>query len=191
MTAKLSARRPSSYQRPRPRVAAPASPCETPTLMLESQASAGVPVQHQREGTTPRHATSLGKGTVMHAHEALIRERYQALADRDLGKLAGLLTDDVKWRVPGSNPLAGEYHGRAEVVGFFRRLIDLTGGTSHVEPLAIFADESWGVAVEGGSAAGFADRHVTVYRFRGHRIAEASFHPGDQYTLDRYWRKRS
>ena len=127
---------------------------------------------------------------MVHPHHALIRKRYQALADGDLDTLAELLTEDVVWRVPGHNPLAGEHHGRAEVVAFFRRLIDLTGGTAHVEPLAVFADDNWGIAIEAGSALGFAARHVSVYRFRDDLIAEVSFHPGDQYALDGYWQGR-
>jgi len=45
----------------------------------------------------------------------VVRRMTWALAARDAEAAAGLLTDDVAYHFPGSNPLSGTYRGRDEV----------------------------------------------------------------------------
>jgi uncharacterized protein len=127
----------------------------------------------------------------MHLNEALIRRRYELLARRDLDSLVQLLSDDVAWHVPGRNPLAGDYRGRAQVIELFSKLLNLTGETARVGLEDVLANDRFAVALEAGTAGRgkrrVSTRNVTVYRIEEGRIAEVWFHPSDQYVLDAFW----
>jgi hypothetical protein len=51
------------------------------------------------------------------------------------------LADGVKWHVSGGSPLAGEYVGKAEVLNFFRKMMQLYGGTLRIQVVDILAGE--------------------------------------------------
>jgi uncharacterized protein len=59
----------------------------------------------------------------------ILRDNYDAFARGNADPLMGSLADDVKWHVSGGSPLAGEYVGKAEVLGFFGKMMQLYGGT--------------------------------------------------------------
>ena len=42
------------------------------------------------------------------------------------------LAEDVLWHVPGRGPLSRDYHGHAEVLGFFEHFRELSGGTFRI-----------------------------------------------------------
>jgi ketosteroid isomerase-like protein len=64
-----------------------------------------------------------------HPNEDLLRKGYAAFVEGDLDTVMGLFTDDIKWHVPGSNPLAGDYTGKEEIGAFFGKFMELTNGT--------------------------------------------------------------
>ena len=59
----------------------------------------------------------------------LIRGGYDAFARGDIPKVLELFADDIRWHVPGRSPLSGDYKGHGEVVGFFGKSMELSGGT--------------------------------------------------------------
>ena len=62
----------------------------------------------------------------------LMRRTLDAFLSGDGPTLAQVFSQDVVWRVPGNSLLARDYKGQAEVLGFFGRLMELTGGTFRV-----------------------------------------------------------
>jgi YbgC/YbaW family acyl-CoA thioester hydrolase len=93
--------------------------------------------------------------------------------------------------VPGTSPIAGNYHGREAVTGYFRLRRGLAGGAirvakrsqaHHDEALVQLAD---GQAPLGGHKAVW--RTAGVYRVADGRIAEAWLVPLDQEHFDRVW----
>jgi ketosteroid isomerase-like protein len=60
--------------------------------------------------------------------EFLARQR-EMYAGKDLDSVEALLAEDVVWHVPGTSPIAGDYHGRDAVIGYFRRRRELAGGS--------------------------------------------------------------
>jgi hypothetical protein len=54
---------------------------------------------------------------------------YDAFLSDDFETLAAALADEAFWSVGGGTLISGEYRGRAEVVGLFRRIKELSGGT--------------------------------------------------------------
>jgi ketosteroid isomerase-like protein len=120
----------------------------------------------------------------------LARQRAM-YAGGDVAPVGDLLAEDVVWHVPGTSPIAGDYRGRAAVLGYFRRRRQLAGGAiaitkiaeaHHDEALVQLAD---GRAMIGGEEVAW--RTAGVYRVAGGRIAEAWLVPLDQEQFDRVW----
>lgn len=116
------------------------------------------------------------------------REMY---AGGELGPLIELLAEDVVWHVPGTSPIAGDYHGREAVLEYFRRRRELAGGeiqiakegeAHHSEALVQLAD---GRAALGGEQVVW--RTAGVYRVAAGTIAEAWLVPLDSERFDRAW----
>lgn len=63
----------------------------------------------------------------MHANEELLRSTYAAMARGDGRALAGVLTPDTAWVIPGSSKLAGRYTGPDEIFGFWKLVAEQTG----------------------------------------------------------------
>lgn len=118
----------------------------------------------------------------------LVEQFYEALGRGDVGRILGLVTDDVLWEVPGPTdilPFAGAWRGRDAVAEFFERFnsvvdVDQFTPTQYIiqgNTVAALADvrgraKATGVTYEQGIA-----HWITV---RGGRIAAL------QYYMDTY-----
>jgi ketosteroid isomerase-like protein len=105
---------------------------------------------------------------------------------------AARVGDDCVWTVGGTSAIAGEYRGRDAVLGFFRRLHELTGGTYGVEPLWELDDGTRGVAyyrARGSRPDGRAIDldQALVYALDGGRWSEVRALPFDQGLFDAFW----
>jgi ketosteroid isomerase-like protein len=54
---------------------------------------------------------------------------YAAFAQGDIPTVLQAFDKEILWRVPGRGPLSRDYHGHEEVLGFFKRVMELSGGT--------------------------------------------------------------
>ena len=55
--------------------------------------------------------------------------------------------EGLRYHVPGRSPIAGDYEGAAQVVEFFGRLFELSGGTFRVELHDVVANDQHTVAL--------------------------------------------
>ena len=126
-----------------------------------------------------------------HPNEDLLRKGYAAFGEGDLDTVMGLFADDIKWHVPGRNPLAGDYSGKEEVGAFLGRAMELTNGTFRVDVHDLLANDDHGVALvhltaeRDGKSLDSNDVHV--WHIRDGRATEQWIHPGDQYAADEFW----
>ena len=122
--------------------------------------------------------------------EFLIRQR-KMYAGGDLGAVGQLLAEDVVWHVPGTSPIAGDYGGRAAVIGYFDLRRRLAGGTIRVAVKGLAHHREALVQLADGRARlGVNDvvwRTAGVYRVADGRIAEAWPVPLDQRHFDQVW----
>jgi acyl-CoA thioesterase FadM/ketosteroid isomerase-like protein len=122
--------------------------------------------------------------------EFLARQRrmYEGGALQPVEKL---LAEGVIWHVPGSSPIAGDYHGRASVTAYFRLRRELAGGSIEITKVTEAGHDAALVQLADGRASlGGAEavwRTAGVYRVAGGRIAEAWLVPLDQQHFDRVW----
>jgi ketosteroid isomerase-like protein len=106
--------------------------------------------------------------------------------------LRELLTDDVVWRVPGDNAIAGVYTGIDAVLAYFAQRRDLAAGTFRLHPGELLVGEGEHAAVLTGGTAQFhrAEQSwstVGLYRVRENRIAACWLLPLDPAQFDRIW----
>jgi uncharacterized protein len=58
----------------------------------------------------------------MGAKATLVQNAYAAFGRGDIAAVLDMLSDDVEWSSPRTLPHGGEFHGRAEVGGFFKAI---------------------------------------------------------------------
>jgi uncharacterized protein len=80
---------------------------------------------------------------------------FAAFAGGDPRALVEVIAEDAVWRVPGTAPVAGDYHGREVILELFRHTRRLTEGTYRSELQWALADD---------------DHAVALYRARGRRL---------------------
>ena len=57
-----------------------------------------------------------------HSNEDLARRGYDAFTRGDMQAVSDVFADDIVWHVGGRSPLAGDYRGKDEVLGFLAKL---------------------------------------------------------------------
>ena len=90
-----------------------------------------------------------------HANEDLVRQGYKAFGEGDLETLGSLYSPDAVHSATGNNPLAGDYRGVDDILAYYGRLFELSGGT--------FSAELKATKVEGD------DKVVATHRNKGQR----------------------
>ena len=61
------------------------------------------------------------------------RKAYAAFGSGDIATLLDLIAPDCIWHVGGNNPLAGDYVGHEQILGYFGQLAGMTDGTFKAE----------------------------------------------------------
>jgi ketosteroid isomerase-like protein len=127
-----------------------------------------------------------------HPNADLVREGVAAFQRGDLDALQRLyFAEDIGYHVPGRSPVAGDYKGTAQVLAFFGRLFELSGGTLQVELHDVVANDQHAVAllVIRAERAGkqLQDNTVLTCHIRDGKITEIWSHDTDLYAVDEFW----
>lgn len=126
-----------------------------------------------------------------HPNEDLARRGYAAFGAGDVDTLRTLIAPDCVWHVPGRSPLAGDYRGLEEILGFFAKSGELTGGTLRLEIHDILANDDHVVVLSESSAERdghrLEGRSSDVYHIRDGKVAEHWTCPVDALAWDEFW----
>ena len=119
------------------------------------------------------------------------RNGFRAFAEGDAATMLELLDEDIVWRIPGRNKLAGTHDGRDATLAVLRRTAELTAGTYRIDLRYAVADEEHVVAVYGASGRR-GDRtldidQALVVRVADGRWVEVDAVPFDQHAFDEFW----
>ena len=117
-------------------------------------------------------------------------------AGGDVEAVRTLLTDDVEWRVPGKNAIAGTYRGVDEVLEYFRKRRELAADTLRLHPgdLLVGAGDCVAALTDGTATLGGVEHRwstVGLYRLAEARIAACWLLALDQAEFDRVWSSAS
>ena len=129
-----------------------------------------------------------------HPNEDLVRDGFAAFERGDMDALRKqIFTDDVRWHNPGRGPISGDYEGTEQVIQYFARVFELTGGTFSLELHDVLANDEHAVALitVRGERAGkqLTDNEVLTYHIRDGKISEVWTHTTDLYAADEFFRK--
>ena len=125
------------------------------------------------------------------SNATIIRKAYNDFAQGDIPAVLAVFDALITWHVPGHSPLSGDYKGPNEVVGFFQRTMELSGGAFGIEVHQILAEDEVVVALvtvkaeRNGQAATFPEVHV--WRLAKAKVTEFREFQGDEQTEDRFW----
>lgn len=82
-----------------------------------------------------------------HPNAAVVRDGFEAFQRGDIDKIRTLMADGMEWTVLGDNPMAGVYKGKAEIVGYFGKLIMETEGTLSIDYIDFIGNDEKVVAI--------------------------------------------
>lgn len=68
-----------------------------------------------------------------HPNEELVRQGYKAFGEGDMDTLRSLFAPDAVHSATGSSPIAGEYKGVDDILGYYGKLFELSDGTFTAE----------------------------------------------------------
>jgi uncharacterized protein len=127
-----------------------------------------------------------------HPNEDLVREGFAAFTRGDMDALRNqFFAADVRWHVPGRSLLSGDYEGPEQVIQFFTRIFELTGGTFSVELHDVLANDEHAAQLLTirGERAGkqLNDNQVLVYHFRDGKVSETWTQVTNQYAVDEFF----
>jgi uncharacterized protein len=126
-----------------------------------------------------------------HPHITVASGFYDSLAKGDMDVLRDLLTDDVVFHVPGRGPMARDYRGKDEVLGYLARLAQATTGTLRLEPqdYLVGADRVAVLLTIHGERDGRSldDHGLQLFRITDGKISERSSYPHDPYSVDEFF----
>ena len=136
------------------------------------------------DGTTTETASAEANG-------ALIASAYDAFSRGDVPSAIAAFAEDIFWQVPGRGPLARDYRGHAEVLGFFEHFMALSAGTFRLqvddvlakgERVVVLCTES---ARRGGRS--WSSPQVHVWTVKDGKATVFREYPGDQQAEDEFW----
>src|ERR1700704_3268289 len=64
-----------------------------------------------------------------HPNEELVRQGYKAFGEGDMDTLRSLFAPDAVHSATGNSPLAGDYKGVDDILAYYGKLFELSGGT--------------------------------------------------------------
>jgi uncharacterized protein len=124
-----------------------------------------------------------------HPNEDLLRRGYAAFGTGDLETVFGMFSSDILWHNGGSNQVSGDYRGHEAVMGFFGKLMEITGGTFQLEVHDVLANDTHGTVLVTARAERdgqpFAVREVNVWHLADGKATEFWVFPEETAELDK------
>jgi len=129
--------------------------------------------------------------TAVSANGALIKGAYDAFSRGDIPAAMAVVAEDIFWHVPGRGPLARDYRGHAEVLGFFARFMELSNGTFRlrIDDVLASGDRVIVLCTESAQRGGrtWTSPQVHVWTVKEGKATVFREYEGDQQTEDEFW----
>ena len=126
-----------------------------------------------------------------HPNEDLLRRGYEAFGSGDMDTVLAIFADDIAWHVGGSNQTSGDYHGHQEVMGFFGKLMELSGGSFHLDIHDILANDTHGVVLVTARGEGdgqtLAAREANIWHLADGKATEFWAFAEDQAAIAQFF----
>jgi len=117
--------------------------------------------------------------------QQILKGNYDEFAKGNVDSLMSSLADDITWHVSGGSPLAGEYVGKAEVLSFFGKMMQLYGGTLRLQLVDILVGER-NAAVLTQEESQYAGKKLTFRSVHLWEVRDGKFSAFHVYYDDAY-----
>ena len=136
-----------------------------------------------------------GRRTLGESDAAIIRKAYEDFAQGDIPAVFAVFDAAITWHVPGHSPLSGSDAGHDQIVGFFRRTMELSGGAFSIDVHNVLADGDLVVSLvtvdarRNGVSVSFPEVHVR--QTKNGKAIEFRKYRGDEQREDQFWSRIS
>jgi len=118
------------------------------------------------------------------------RRMLDALLRGDVATLNDLFAENVVWHLPGNSMVAGNHNGRAAVLDFLGRVMELTDGTFRLDLIDSAACDSgvfaWQRVTAQRQDKKLEENEIIFFRMRDGRVVEV-WHRPEQPALDEFF----
>lgn len=125
---------------------------------------------------------------MVYLDQKAIQLLVNAFNQRDLDPVLKIFADNVVLHYPGKNQISGDYDGKSGVLDFWKKQIEISGGSLKGEIVSVLQGEGNLVLIIETSVEVdnkvYSWRRVNHYRIVEGRIIEGWIYEGDQYTAD-------
>jgi uncharacterized protein len=134
----------------------------------------------------------MNRDTAINLLDRLHKAQNEFYAGGSGAALEQILAPTITWTVPGDNRIAGNYRGREEVLGYFRRRRDLADRTFQMKRQDVLVGDGDRLAAltDGFATIRGVDHHwstVGLYDVIDRQIAACWLLPLDQRAFDAIW----
>lgn len=123
-----------------------------------------------------------------HPNILLIEKFFEYFSSGNLAGIESVLSNDIKWIIPGRHPLAGVKNGVTEVLAYFELL---ARAGFKAEPKFLEANENYVVDVHRVFSTigevSLDGTSVLVWTIKNGRVTEVQNFPGDQHEWDSFF----
>ena len=125
------------------------------------------------------------------SNRELIERAYAAFAEGDIPTVLQTLDKTILWHIPGRGVLSRDYHGHQEVLDFFKRFTELSGGTFRIQVDDVLANDQRVIVLVTESAERkgrqWSSPQVHAWTVKNGKAMVFWQFQGDQQTEDEFW----
>jgi hypothetical protein len=125
---------------------------------------------------------------MVYLDEQVIRQLYEAFNNQNFDVVLKLYAENVHLVCPGQSQVSGVYHGRTGVLEFWKKQVELSGGTFRGKVIAVAETDEHIVIITDVSlqreGRTYAWRRLLHFAMYDARARECWIYEGDQYIAD-------
>lgn len=126
-----------------------------------------------------------------HKNLKIINKFFEAYGKNDLNGIRQVMSENVKWTIPGHHPLSGTKEGIEEVVAFFTQL-----GKSNfkADPIVLGVNDNYVIDCHRGWSNREDENNIDIlwcllWKIEKEKIVEVVNFAADQHEADRFFYK--
>ncbi|MDT0607731.1 nuclear transport factor 2 family protein [Croceitalea rosinachiae] len=126
-----------------------------------------------------------------HPNIILINDFFAAYSNNDLEGIRKVVSEDIKWHIPGEHPLSGTKIGIEEVMTFFK---NLNKGKFKASPIIMGANDNYVIDCHQNwsnleDSENLNAMSCLLWRIANNKIIEVHNFPQNQIDVDAFFRK--
>lgn len=124
--------------------------------------------------------------TESHPNITVINNFFKAYAANDLDAIKDILSEDIKWHIPGKHPLSGTKTGVKEVSKYFQQL---SKAALQAAPIVMGVNDNYVIDCHRNwsNQENFSGMSCLLWKIENNKIVEVFNFPQDQHAVDLFF----